>query len=223
MGARILMDPLSSFIMSSEPHRRRAEVDPCSSTTTILNHPRHTLSSPDSTTPSNAAQDVRKPDRAQSGERGTSAGLILARSLTFPQQPFAPRPSLLDMEDDDELPSAATLAARAMSVPVDDEDDDFKPTKAGPSKAKKAPDSKPVKKPPQVIPTATKAEIKDEDSDDNYIKPAPKKAAAKKAPVKVKEESDLEMMDEKPAPKKPAARKAAAKVIKAEDSGHVRF
>lgn len=126
-------------------------------------------------------------------------------------------------------------AAKKEAGDEDDGDDDFKPGKAGGSKARKALDSKPVKKPASA---AVKAEIKDEeseddyvkpiakkppakkasakkvkseeeDSEDDYVKPAPKKAPAKKTPLKIESESEVEMIEEKK-PTPPAKRKKPA-------------
>jgi DNA topoisomerase II len=94
------------------------------------------------------------------------------------------------------------MMKKAAKKEVSDDDDDFKPTKAGASKVKKESESKPAKKPVAAVPTTTKVEIKDEASDDEYIKPV-KKPAAKKGSVKVKSESEDDYV--KPAAKKPAS------------------
>ncbi|GJE94175.1 DNA topoisomerase 2 [Phanerochaete sordida] len=107
-------------------------------------------------------------------------------------------------------PTLAAMMKKAAKKEAgdDDGDDDFKPTKAGASKARKVSDSKTAKKPSPPV----KAEVKDEDSEDDYVKPA-KKAPAKKAPAK-KPKSEDEDSDAyvKPAPKKAPAKKAPAKI-----------
>ncbi|KAJ3544854.1 hypothetical protein NM688_g5693 [Phlebia brevispora] len=107
---------------------------------------------------------------------------------------------------------AAMMRKAAKKDVSDASDDDFKPTKAA-SKPRKAAESKPAVKKPSP-PVASSSKIKDEDSEDDYFKPAPKKAAAaKKVPVK-EEDSDDDYI--KPPPKKAAMKKAPVK--KAPDS-----
>ena len=91
-------------------------------------------------------------------------------------------------------------------------DDDFKPGKAVALKAKKPPESKPASKKPSQ-PVASSSKIKDEDSDEDYIKPAAKKSALE--PKKRIKDDDSDEDDfvlpatKKAATKKPTVAKAS--------------
>ncbi|KIP02564.1 hypothetical protein PHLGIDRAFT_37839 [Phlebiopsis gigantea 11061_1 CR5-6] len=111
---------------------------------------------------------------------------------------------------------AAMMKKAAKKENSDDDDDDynFKPAaKAGASKTRKVSDSK--KKPAAAVPTATKVEPKDEDSDGPVVKPVAKRAPTKKAAATKAKSEDEDSDDNyvKLAPKKaPMKRKTPTKV-----------